>query len=39
VELSSLVALLGGGTVGGVRSAGPDITKLTTLALRLGGRG
>ncbi|HEY8613529.1 MAG TPA: hypothetical protein VIL69_19870, partial [Roseomonas sp.] len=32
-QLSSLVALLGGGAVGGVRTTGPDIAKLTTLAL------
>jgi hypothetical protein len=32
-QLSSLVTLLGGGTVGGVRTAGTDIAKLTAPAL------
>ncbi|WP_338664011.1 hypothetical protein VQH23_02365 [Pararoseomonas sp. SCSIO 73927] len=32
-RLSELVTLLGGGTVGGVRSAGTDLAKLTALAL------
>jgi hypothetical protein len=33
-QLSNLVALLGGGTLGGVRSTGVDIAKRTTIALR-----